>query len=67
MLTAPSLPPKENKLVAREIQEIRDALDAFKAPAVEKERRRLQFLGDVTAERIEEIRQGEDSSVAYRL
>jgi uncharacterized protein YecT (DUF1311 family) len=37
------------------------------APAVEKERRRLQFLGDVTAERIEEIRQGEDSSVAYRL
>ncbi len=64
MLTAPSLPPKENKLVAREIQEIRDAL---KAPAAERERRRLQFLGDVTAERVQELRQGEDSSVTYRL
>jgi hypothetical protein len=31
MLNAPSLPPRENELIAREIQEIRDALEAFKA------------------------------------
>jgi hypothetical protein len=31
MLTAPSLTPRENELVLREIQEIRDALEAFKA------------------------------------
>jgi hypothetical protein len=30
MLTAPTLPPQENELVLREIQEIRDALEAFK-------------------------------------
>jgi hypothetical protein len=30
MLTASNLPPRENELVAREIQEIRDALEAFK-------------------------------------
>ena len=31
MLNAPSLPPRENELIAREIQEIRDALEAFRA------------------------------------
>ena len=31
MLTAPTLPPQENELVLREIQEIREALEAFKA------------------------------------
>jgi hypothetical protein len=31
MLNAPSLSPRENELVQREIQEIRDALEAFKA------------------------------------
>ncbi len=31
MLNAPNLSPKENELVAKEIQEIRDALEAFKA------------------------------------
>lgn len=32
MLTAPNLAPKDIKLVRREIQEIREALEAFKAP-----------------------------------
>jgi hypothetical protein len=31
MLNAPSLAPRENELIAQEIQEIRDALEAFKA------------------------------------
>jgi uncharacterized coiled-coil DUF342 family protein len=31
MLTSPSLAPKENELVTKEIQEIREALDALKA------------------------------------
>ena len=31
MLNAPSLSPRENELVRREIQEIREALEAFKA------------------------------------
>jgi hypothetical protein len=31
MLNAPTLVPQENELVKREIQEIRDALEAFKA------------------------------------
>jgi hypothetical protein len=31
MLNAPSLAPRENELIAQEIQEIRDALQAFKA------------------------------------
>jgi hypothetical protein len=31
MLTAPNLAPKDIELVRREIQEIRDALEAFKA------------------------------------
>jgi hypothetical protein len=31
MLNAPSLPPRENELIVREIQEIRNALEAFKA------------------------------------
>jgi uncharacterized coiled-coil DUF342 family protein len=31
MLNAPTLPPQENELIAREIQEIRDALEAFKS------------------------------------
>jgi hypothetical protein len=31
MLTASSLPPKDIELARREIQEIRDALEAFKA------------------------------------
>ncbi len=35
MLTAPD-PPRENEMVLREIQEIRDALEAYKA-AVETE------------------------------
>jgi hypothetical protein len=30
MLNAPSLAPRENELIAREIQEIRDAMEAFK-------------------------------------
>ena len=32
MLTAPNLAPKDSELVRREIQEIGDALEAFKAP-----------------------------------
>ncbi len=31
MLNAPSLTPKDNELVHREIQEIRETLEAFKA------------------------------------
>jgi hypothetical protein len=31
MLNAPTLPPRDNELIAREIQEIRDALEVFKA------------------------------------
>jgi hypothetical protein len=31
MLTAPNLAPKDSELVRREIQEIKDALEAFKA------------------------------------
>jgi hypothetical protein len=30
MLNAHTLPPRENELIAQEIQEIRDALEAFK-------------------------------------
>jgi uncharacterized protein YecT (DUF1311 family) len=38
-----------------------------KTPPAERERRRLQFLGDLTVERIQELRQNEDSSSLYRL
>jgi hypothetical protein len=31
MLNAPTLPPQENELIAREIQELREALEAFRA------------------------------------
>jgi hypothetical protein len=31
MLTVSNLPPKDSELIRREIQEIRDALEAFKA------------------------------------
>jgi hypothetical protein len=31
MLTASNLPPKDSELIRREIQEIRDALEAFRA------------------------------------
>jgi uncharacterized protein YecT (DUF1311 family) len=38
-----------------------------KTPSAERERRLLQFLGDLTAERMQELRQNEDSSSLYRL